>query len=677
MLRPLTIVFAAFLFIPGGALKAQQVVAPTPDQVGSPRGENTGDYNITQSFETGYRFSLVGGSLGEYRSDVNYGNGIRLLGSSLTVNSRDGHGGLFDEIVLNTSGLGNDPYQSVVLRIQKNKLYRYDMTWRLSDYFNPGLTVAGGAHLMDTSRRLQDHDVTLLPQSKVQFHLGYSRNTENGPALSTAQEFDTNGSGLPFFTDVKREWNEYRLGAEANVGGFKLMVSHRWDFFKDDTPATSDGIVAAGTAGDQTVLQQFSRSQPVHGSSSGWLGNVFTRRKRWGVNGRLTYVDGRNDFALVEMASGLGQFGQAASRQIYVGGDASRPDLAGDLSISLFPSDNLTFVNNTSVSNNRIDGLSSYSEYFTGLNLGTTIYFRYLATRIITNSTDLNYRAAKWIGFYGGYHYSDRQVRTTEAFTLPALPGAGQDNLYSVTNQLQSGLAGVRLRPLKALTINVDAEIGRNTQPLTPIANGKYHTLGGRVEYRAKKVQLSTGYREEYNNNVQQEFSLFSSHSRTYTANASWSPTGWFSLDASYAKMHLDTQSFLAFFAGVTQPQLVGNDLSLYLSNIHSGNLGARIGLGKRADLYVGYSIVKDVGDGRATAVPAGTTDPVQALLSSVQTFPLTYQSPLARFSVRISPKVRWNAGWQFYRYGEQFQLFASYQNFHALTGYTSLLWSF
>jgi hypothetical protein len=30
-----------------GALSAQQVVAPTPDQVGPTRGENTGEYNIT------------------------------------------------------------------------------------------------------------------------------------------------------------------------------------------------------------------------------------------------------------------------------------------------------------------------------------------------------------------------------------------------------------------------------------------------------------------------------------------------------------------------------------------------------------------------------------------------------------------------------------------------------
>ncbi len=674
MLRRIITLFAAF-----GALHAQQVVAPTPEKVGPPQGVNTGDYNYTQSFETGYRFALVGGDLGEYRTDVNYGNGIRLLGSSFTMNSKDGHGRFFDEIVLNTTGLGNDPYQSAILRIQKNELYRYDLNWRLSDYYNPGLTVAGGTHLEDTGRRLQDHELTLLPQSMVQFHLGYSRNTESGPALSTAQEFDAGGTGFPIFTDVRRSWNEYRLGAEANVAGFKFIVTRRWDFYKDDTPATNLGVqTASGAFGpDLTTLSQFNRSAPVHGRNPGWLGNVFTRRKLWAVNARLTYSEGHNDFALDELSSGLSQFGGAASRQIFVGGDAARPDLVGDFSLTLFPSDNLTFVNNTSVSNNRIDGLSSYSEYFTGLNLGTTVYFRYLAIRLITNQSDLNYRLRKWIGFYGGYHYSDRQVRTTEAFTLPAFASAGQSDSYSVTNQEQVGIIGVRLRPIKPLTINLDAEIGRANNPLTPIGDGKYHTLNGRIDYRTRKLQLSTGYHEDYNNNVMNSFNLFNSRSRNYTASAAWSPNNWLSFDASYVKLHLDSNSFLAFFAGVTRPALVFKYPSLYISNIHSGNLGAHFNLTKRADLYVGYSIVKDTGDGRPTAVAPTITDPTQALLASVQTFPLTYQSPLARLSIKVTPKIRWNAGWQYYDYHEQFGILGYYQNFHAITGYTSLLWSF
>ena len=128
-------------------------------------------------------------------------------------------------------------------------------------------------------------------------------------------------------------------------------------------------------------------------------------------------------------------------------------------------------------------------------------------------------------------------------------------------------------------------------------------------------------------------------------------------------------------FAGVNRATLQRNT-SMYTSNVHAGNFGARFAVAKRADLYVGYTITKDTGDGRSTATP-GVTDPVTSLFTGVQTFPLSYQSPLGRLSVRITPKLRWNAGYQFYNYHEDFQILGYYQNFHAHTGYTSLTWAF
>ncbi|HXB68147.1 MAG TPA: hypothetical protein VNY05_07880 [Candidatus Acidoferrales bacterium] len=679
-----------------GVLGAQQVAAPTPEQVGPARGENTGDYNITQSFEIGYRWSLVGGDLGEYRSDVNYRNGLRLLGSSFTINSKDGHGHYFDSIVLNTMGLGNDPYQSASLRIEKNNLYRYDMLWRLNDYYNPGLTVAGGLHLMDNIRRMQDHDFTLLPQSHVRFRVGYSRDTQTGPALSTAIEFDNNGSGVPVFSDVRRQWNEYRLGADADFAGFKFTVLRRWDFFKDDTPSSSLGTVAGGTlnplgalsavsAADGTALQAFQRSEPVHGRAPGWLGNLFTNRKGWALNARINYTSGRNDFAMNESSAGISRLGSAASRQIAVLGNAERPMLAGDLNISLFPTKNLTVVNNTSVSSLRIIGPSSYSEFNTGTDLGTSVFFRYLSDRLVTNSTTANYRVTDWIGFFAGYAYTDRLVRTLEDFSIPSFSVSGT-SLYQTANHLNTGRLGIRIKPVKPLTITVNGEVGRANNPLTPISDRNYHTLGGRVDYRAKKLQLATSYGQVYNVGAPSSVTTSSSHSRNYTASASLAPNNWFALDASYMKLHLDTVTGLQFFAGGTRSVLQNTYSSFYISNIHAVNVGARFAIAKRADVYVGYTITKDTGDGRATAVPTGVSDPIQAQLSSVQTFPLTYQSPLLRVSYRISSKVRWNAAWQFYSYGEQFHLFgpagfrpgAAYnQNFDAHTGYTSILWAF
>jgi len=654
-----------------GMLTAQQPVVPTPDQPGTPGGEDVGNYNVTNSFETGYRFAEIGGDLGKYRSDVNYRNGIRLFDSSFSINSKDGHGHWFDEILLNTIGLGNDPYQSATLRVEKNQLYRYDMLWRLDEFYNPGVAISGGLHLMDTRRRLQDHDLTLFPQSKIKFRAGYSRNNQTGPALSSVQEFDAAGNQYPVFMNVRREWNEYRVGADVELAGFKFTVLRRWDFFKDDSVDNGVGPANLIPAAPGATLQQFTRFEPYHGSNPGWLGDLVSTHKHWALNARMTYTGGRRDFALDESAFGL-NLGAAASRQILVSGNADRPVTAGDFSISLFPTERLTFVNNTSVHNSRTVGDSTYTEFDNLTGLGTSLNFRYLGVRTVANASDVNYRLTDWFGIYAGYHYSDRLITTIEDFASPPDSGLAGAT-YLRNNHMNTGTLGVRFRPVKPLTINLEGEIGRDNLPLTPISESNYHSVNGRIAYRTRTLQLSAQYRQVYNVNAPLNLSEYSSHSRNYTANASWSPRGWFSLDASYMKLHVDTTSALVFFAAFQLQQTP----AIYLSNIHAANLGAHFGLAKRVDLYVGYSITKDTGDGRIAAIQPGIIDPVQGLLNSVETFPLSFQSPLARLSVRLNTKFRWNAGYQFYNYHEDFGLLGNLQNYRANTGYTSVSWSF
>src|SRR5262249_5360125 len=152
-------------------------------------------------------------------SDVNYLNGIRLLSGSFTAHSKDGHGKWFDEIVANTSGFGNDPYEAARLQVQKNRLYRFDMFWRLNDYFNPALTIADGRHFRDTSDTLQNYDLLLLPQSKVRFFFGYSRSNQDGLGLSTVLLFNSRGDIFTPFLNMRRVSNEFRVGNDIEVGG--------------------------------------------------------------------------------------------------------------------------------------------------------------------------------------------------------------------------------------------------------------------------------------------------------------------------------------------------------------------------------------------------------------------------------------------------------------------------
>ncbi len=85
-----------------------------------------------------------------------------------------------------------------------------------------------------------------------------------------------------------------------------------------------------------------------------------------------------------------------------------------------------------------------------------------------------------------------------------------------------------------------------------------------------------------------------------------------------------------------------------------------RFSFKKRADIYLGYNLTKDTGDGRAgleTPASTSTADQLGAMFYNVQTFPLTFQSPLMRLTIPLTKKIKWNAGYQYYGYHEDFGL--------------------
>ena len=661
-----------WIFVCTAAVLAQPPVAPTGESVGTPGGNNAENYNIVDTFELGCRFSSLGGDSDMYRATVNYTDGVRLLSSSLFVQSRSGHASWFDEIILNTQGLGGDPYESANLQVEKNGLYRYDLLWRENVFFDPALTVSFGEHLRDTTRTMQDHDLTLFPQSRFKLFLGYSRNVDDGPALSTIQVFSNNGNEYPVFANVHDEQNEYRLGADATFLGFRLNVLHSWVDFKEDTPVGLLSPLEPGNEPGLGTLVSFSDSQPYHGTSPYWRVGLFGQgAKLWALNGRFTYVESRGGFIDNEVASVLTTPGNLMTQQVLAFGDARRPSLATNLNVSFFPASNITVTNQTTFNDNRTVGDAVYSQYLLGGPQTPIIPFTYLGIRDVANSTNIEVRLRKWFAIHSGYQYSDRHIAVVdnqENFGAPA-PAAPANTPYSQVNVLNAGTIGFRLRPLKSLTILADGEIGRNNQPYTPISDKNYHVLRGRADYRWKSLRAGANVRTDYNTNSI-TLTSFASHAQNYGADVSWTPSERFAIDASYSKLHLNTMGGIFFFAN----DVPVNATSIYISNIHAANVFARFALGKRANLDVGYTLTQDVGDGRSN--PLGNTlfPSTPAAFGAAQTFPLKFLSPQARLSVRLSRQLRWNVGYQYYGYTEQF---STLQNFRANTGYSSVLWSF
>ena len=666
--------------------QAQTTLAPTPER---PKSEiDLGNYKVTDAFEVGFRLNAVGGDVGLFRSNVNYGNGLRLLSNSFTANSKDGHGGLFDSMLISTQGLGNDPYGVANARVEKNGRYRYDGIWRRSEYYNPFQINGESGNLKTTRRELQDHDLTISAAKWMKFRLGYSRNQETGPADSSYELYigglypdpsfkpsaaaTHSVSELALLRDTRRDSNEFRLGGDIDFAGFRLTILRQLSYYKDDSAISPLLPGLPYPLVNTSVATAYQRSEPMHVQTPAWFANLTTARKFWAMNSRITYMKADSRFTYEETGTGTVPTGAIGNVSTLYNGAVRQPSVSGDLSLSFFPAENLSIVSNTSAQQNRIDGTASSLQLSTAAAAKNIFYYSYLDIARVSESLDLTYRITKWLALNANYLYTDRvvdQVLKRAGTTNGNAPG-------SLSNHLNAETLGFRLKPLKSLSINLDAGLGRDNSPYTPVSLANYHTLRGRIDYKLRKLRLSGIYRQLYNLNAPVLYSYDASHSREISFSSSYELRRKWGLDASYSNLHRN--AFSSIFAELPVNGVIANVRgynSVYLSNVHSLSIMSRVTF-KQATLFAGYSLTRDSGDGRAIQ-NLGLQNAAAAFLANTQTFPMSYQAPLARLSIRISPKVQWNAGWEFYRYNQQFAYFSVQPYYRAHTGYTSLSFTY
>ena len=172
--------------------------AAWPQQAAEGDGIDSGNYNIKQSVEFGYRFTDFTGSQATYDTFVNLQQGPRLLDMTLEMRSLNHQGvairpALFEQLRIRRRSqqrLSSAHRQEQVVRLQRLLPPRRRMSgtircWPIplnpasrSPMLPPGSIPSSqtSPHLFDTRRRMGDYNLTLLPESQVRFRLGYSRN---------------------------------------------------------------------------------------------------------------------------------------------------------------------------------------------------------------------------------------------------------------------------------------------------------------------------------------------------------------------------------------------------------------------------------------------------------------------------------------------------------------------
>ncbi len=274
----LPLLLGALLFFPSAALA--QGSAETQE------GMDSGNYNIKQTFEFGYRWEDITGNRATYNTFVNLNPGPRLFEHSLELRSLNHQGLLFDNFSLYSTGYGGDPNNLSRLRIYKNKWYNFNGTFRrdrnfwdyrlLANPLNPNsfvATVPAGTpvfnipfspHRMEITRRMSDYSLVIAPQSAIRVRLGYSRNVSQGPSLTTFHE----GTDVFFLQNWKNTLNSYQVGVDFKlIPKTNISFDQFFHFFKGDTTYT-DPIA------NQLVLDNSVLPRPIFQLSNGQLADI-------------------------------------------------------------------------------------------------------------------------------------------------------------------------------------------------------------------------------------------------------------------------------------------------------------------------------------------------------------------------------------------------------------------
>ncbi len=731
------------------ALSCETLVAQTSTASPTPAapvqdGINSGGYQIHSSVELGYRSSSVTGSTDMYDTLVNLQSGPRILDQTLTMQSLDHQGFLFDDLYLNSFGWGGDPNNALRLRADKHKWYDLQGSFRrdqnFSDYdllanplnpptSTPSIPALNSPHLFDTTRRMSDGDLTLLPQSRVSLRFGYSHNNMTGPSYSSVHE----GTEGLLLQNWNTTMNSYRFGVDWKAAP-RTVVSYDqfFDYYKGDTdyqlapfapallstgtpvelglsidtvnkepcavvpPATSLIVGGVLTNNNCSAYFSYSRNQRIRTSTpTERLSLRSNNLQRLELLISFAYSSADMRTPLEENFAGLITRTHTLAFNGTGVASANRISDVLDVGATLHLTQHLRLIEKFYFWAYRIPQDGNFSETDNNCTVPTscTLLTPLSATTPVTtptsilssfnqswkrSQTELAWDISKKVGARIGYRYGDRDFNHFNDY----LPG----DLDHFVGLEKTALLGFWARPSHAWRLNFDLEHTNYNAVfvrLSPRKEGRYRfqttytprpwaTLGGSINIR-----------QDSNGDFQTQYV---GHNQNYGLTASLMPRERLGADFAYNFNSVvqnaiicfndtpPTGVVLPFVADANNNNCAGNDTSnnlmansYYTNHTSFGMAAVRFKPAKRVMANVGYSI---------TSVDGNV--PQFNILQPLGSLQYKYSQPVANLSVDIGHKLAYSMGWNYYQYGEgSFVGPTAPRYFHANTLTESLRYAF
>ena len=713
-----------------------------------PDGWESNGYLIHQSIEVGYRASDVTGSVQMYNTLVDLRTGPRLLDQSLAMQSQNHMGTLFDNLFISSFGWGGDPNNALHARVGKNNWYDFRASFRRdqSDFdFNllanplnpptssPSIPVTFSPHYFGTRRRMSDFDLTLLPQSKVDIRLGYSRNNMTGPSYSSVHE----GTDALLFQDWNTTLNSYRIGADFKLLPRTVISYDQFlDYYKGDTnwqlapfapalvpspPPTIPSTVELGLPIDTANKNPCAITPPATSliSSTGTLTNTAcnafysysrfnpvrtsmpTERisfhtsyfERLDLSGSYAYGTADMNAPLNEFFNGL--IARSAIRQESVTGpgNATRISNVADFSTTIHLIEHLRLVDTFRFWSFRIpeNSFSSETDWTCPSSIPCTLLVPISSTTpTVTNTVNamsfnqnltMNQIALVWDGwkYFGGsvgFRYGDQNFFHVNDFTT-----GDEDRI--IVHQY-TALAGFWAKPVKNLRFNFDWEHTNNDNAIVRIGPRKEARYRIQGNYNPRPWAILGASINLWSASNGDSLVDFKGYNRNYGFTASLTPRERFGFDFAYNFNQYQQNAFVCFNDSNTSLPVVANAGSctangyddpsnpLLTYGYYMSNTNYGMGLLMIRPLP---RVMTQVGYS-VTSVDGQTPQ-----FNSLQPFgslQYNYHQPLANLSVDLGHNLTWKGSWNYYQYGEKsFVGPTDPRYFHANNATFSLQWAF
>lgn len=715
----------------------------------APAEKRLGEYVVQESFEFGYRFSDVGSqklnptdptNTFMYDTLVNLHDGARLLDQTLSMRSPDHTGLLFDDLFISGFGFGGDPNN--VGRLQVSKYHWYDFTGlfrRDWNYFNynllanplnpsnssPNIPVLSSPKEFNNVRRMTDLNLTLAPESRVSFRLGYGRNTFAGPSFSTIPE----ASDSELIETVLLQQNNvvtdnYQFGVDfkflpkttlsydQNIMHTKYGTHWRDQFFSwvlpTGTPA--DLGMVWNTVNGQPCSVPFPAGPPVADPAcSLYLAYIRSNPTTTTApteqlslrSSIIPKVDlhARASYSNLDMRSAFNDFfngflADLGTRQFTTTGPSSseRISVSTDFGATIHLTNKLRFTEQFRFYNFRIpSNWNSTTSTWSGTSaldpvgptpdsIDNTLFTRFLGENTKWNEVGLEYDFTKHLGARVGYKYRETTYRHMDELN-DLTSGDVETGEDIVDVNWHTAEFGVWFRPNQKLRASVDTELTTADNFLTRISPRRTLQYRFRTSYRPVRwVNLAATADIYEGRNGVREIS-YNAHNRNFGFTASASRNERFGVELAYNYNNAGSNSFICFMD--TAAQIPGNPggcaadtdggapfelYEVYSNRNHFGSGTLLLKPVKRLTTNVGYSIVK--ADGNATII-----NPLQPYGSLRSNFHRPFADVEFEVAKGWSAMVKWN----YYDYAERDPFFGpTYpRNFHANLTTLALRYSF